>query len=59
MSHEKILNKTKYILYCVFDLHSVVLGGVVSNGLQEWLGVIAKGDSSAVELGFVWCGGPW
>lgn len=43
----------------MYNLHSVVLGVVVSDGLQEGLGVITQGDSAAVEFGFVWCGGPW
>lgn len=42
----------------MYDLHSVVLGVVVSDGLQEGLGMITQGDSAAVEFGFVWCGGP-
>lgn len=43
----------------MYDLHSVVLGGVVSDGLQKGLGVITQSDSAAVEFGFVWSGGPW
>lgn len=42
----------------MYDLHSVVLGVIVSDGLQEGLGMITQGDSAAVEFGFVWCGGP-
>lgn len=37
----------------------MVLGGVVSDGLQKGLGVITQSDSAAVEFGFVWSGGPW
>ena len=40
---------------CLY-LHSVVLSGVVSDGLQERLRMVTEGYSSGVEFGFVWSG---
>lgn len=36
-------------------LHSMVLCGIVSNGLQERLSVVTEGYSLGIELGLVWC----
>lgn len=38
-------------------LHSVVLGSVVSDGLQERLCVVTQRDSARVQLGFIGCRG--
>lgn len=40
-------------MFAGVNLHSVVLGVVVSNGLQERLGVVTQGYSLGIEFGLV------
>lgn len=41
-------------LLCWRYLHSMVLCGIVSNGLQERLSVVTEGYSLGIEFGLVW-----